>query len=134
MTTQTNFDVKGFEDYLERVELAGQDIDDSVDKALLAGGEVIQDEMLVNVPFFTGNLAKHIQIKGPLRDGNYHSVEVGVIHDAAFTDDETARYGNAQEYGSVKNSAHPYIRPGIDHSKSKVRKTMKESITRDGLL
>lgn len=134
MTTQTNFKTSGFEEYLERVIQAGQDIDASADKALSAGGEVIQNEMLVNVPILSGNLADHIQIKGPEQDGNYHSVEVGVIHDKNFTDEETARYGNAQEYGSVKNEAHPFIRPGIANSKTKARKAMKESLIEDGAI
>jgi len=134
MTTQTSLSTKGFEEYLERIARAGINIDDSADKALLAGGEEIQEEMLRHVPQFTMNLAKHIQIKGPIRDGNYHFVEVGVIHDAAFTDANTARYGNAQEYGSVKNVAHPYIRPGMKIGKSAATKAMKESLKADGAI
>lgn len=134
MTTQSNISAKGFEEYLEKVAQAGRNIDDSADKSLLAGGEVIQNGMLENVPILTGNLAEHIKIKGPQRDGNFHAIEVGIIHDKAFTDPATARYGNAQEYGSVKNPPHPFIRPGFDNSKGAAKKAMKESMIEDGML
>lgn len=134
MTTQTNVKTSGFDEYLEKIAKAGSNIDASADKAVLAGGEVFQDEMIANVPLLTGNLADHIKIKGPIRDGNFHYVEVGVIHDDAFTDAETARYGNAQEYGSVKNAAHPYIRPGATSGKPKATKKMKESLIEDGAI
>ncbi len=134
MATQSSIKTSGFEEYLEKIARAGTNIDASADKALLAGGVVIQEEMIVNTPLLTGNLADHIQIKGPEQDGNYHSIEVGLIHDLAFTDAETARYGNAQEYGSVKNSAHPYIRPGMKNGGPKATKKMKESLIEDGAI
>jgi HK97 gp10 family phage protein len=134
MATQTNLKTNGFDEYLEKIARAGTNIDASVDKALLVGGVVIQEEMITNTPLLTGNLAEHIQIKGPERDGNYHSIEVGLIHDSAFTDAETARYGNAQEYGSVKNAAHPYIRPGMKTGGPKATKKMKESLIEDGAI
>lgn len=134
MVTQSKIETKGFDEYLEKIARAGTNIDDSADKALMAGASVIQNEMLVNVPIFTGNLAEHIAIKGPKQDGNLHSVEVGVIHDINFTNAETARYGNAQEYGSAKNAAHPFIRPGMDHGKHGATKAMKESLVEDGAI
>ena len=119
---------------MEKLVGAGQNIDDSVDKALMAGAPLIQDEMLARVPFSTGNLAEHIAIKGPERDGNFHSVEVGIIHDINFTDEDTARYGNAQEYGTSTMEAQPFIRPGMDNGKGKANKAMKESLMKDGAI
>lgn len=134
MATQTRLSTSGFEEYLEKLARAGADIDAAADKALLKGCEVVQAEMVSLAPKKTLNLAEHIQIKGPIRDGNVHYAEVGVIHDKKFTDADTARYGNAQEYGSVKNAAHPYIRPGIANSASKGKKAMKDSLIEDGAL
>ena len=134
MVTQSSLNTSGFEEYLEKIARAGTDIDASADKALMAGAEVIQEEMLRLVPQFTMNLAKHIRIKGPKRDGNYHSVEVGVIHDIAFTDANTARYGNAQEYGTSSMPAHPYIRPTMTTDKRKILQAIKASLFADEVM
>jgi HK97 gp10 family phage protein len=121
MTTQFKVLTEGVKESLEAIEKAGKDIDDAVDVALLASAKVFQAEMIRLAPERTGNLKRHIQIKGPIRDGNYHFVEVGVIHDIAYTDAETARYANVQEYGSADTPAHPYIRPAIDTKKREAR-------------
>jgi HK97 gp10 family phage protein len=81
-----------------------------------------------------GNLKAHIKIDGPHHDGNYHWAMVGVIHDIAFTDAETARYGVAQEYGTSSMAAQPYIRPTIDEDKGKAGKAMLEVFKEAGAL
>lgn len=134
MTTQIKLETKGFEEYFERLARAGKDIDEAAARALLAGAEVVEYEMLSLVPIRTGNLARHIKILGPIQDGNYHYVEVGVIHRIDFTDANTARYANSVEYGTSKMAAQPYIRPGIDRSKRRAVAAMKESLVQDGLL
>jgi HK97 gp10 family phage protein len=131
MTLTLNY--KTWEKYLAVIEEAGKDIDTAVDKALLAGAQVIQEEMISLAPVKTGNLRDHIKIKGPIADGNYHYCEVGIIHDISFTDAETARYANSQEYGTSKMAAHPYIRPGIDNAKKAARKAMRDSLKKDGI-
>jgi HK97 gp10 family phage protein len=135
MTTKCTLTLnkKSLEEYLEKIQMAGKDIDAAADNALLAGAEVIQEEMIRLAPVRTYNLAQSIKIKGPIVDGNYHYVDVGVINDLAFTDAETARYGNAQEYGTSKMAAHPYIRPGIDNSEKAARQAMRESLKKDGI-
>jgi HK97 gp10 family phage protein len=125
---------KGFEEYFEALQKAGKDIDAAADKALLTGAKVVQVEMQRLAPVLTGNLKDHIKIKGPVQDGNEHYIEVGVIHDLAFTDKRTAIYAAVQEYGSSDTPAHPYIRPGIDYSKREAIKAMKTSLIEDGLL
>lgn len=134
MTTQGAINLKGLDQWLEDLARAGKDVDEAASKAILAGAEVIQLEMRVLAPVDTGNLREHIRIKGPIRDGNYHFVEVGVIHEIAFTDADTARYANAQEYGTSKMAAHPYIRPGWDGGRRAALAAMKESLQADGTL
>lgn len=133
--------IKGFEEYLEKIAQAGKDIDTAVDAALLVGAEIIQKEMQDRTPVgqapkdpHPGNLRAHIKIKGPAQDGNYHVVEVGLIHDEAYTDAETTRYGNANEYGTARMPARSFIRSGINYSKIRVRSAMRKELERRGTL
>jgi HK97 gp10 family phage protein len=142
MVTQGYFDLKGMGEYLEEIAKAGVDIDSAAQRALVKGADILQVEMQSLVPIgdaahgdpHPGNLLAHIKIKGPLQDGNFNYVEVGVINDIDFTDAETAIYGNVQEYGSATNKAQPYIRPAIDNKRRAVMAAMKESLKGEGLM
>ena len=112
----------GMQETFEELARLGRDVDRIADDMLMAGARVLQDGMKDRVPKDTRNLDLHIQIKGPQVDGNFHFVEVGVIHDRAYTDAETARYGVAQEYGTSTMPAHSYIRATMDHDKGKARR------------
>ena len=128
MTTGWKLSTKGLEESLEALVALGRDIDDAAATALLAGCEVMQEEMKSLAPELTGNLKAHIQIDGPHQDGNYIFCEVGVIHKIEFTDADTARYANVQEYGSASTPAHPYIRPGIDRARNKANRAIRDSL------
>jgi HK97 gp10 family phage protein len=132
MATKTYLSTKGFDEYLEKIAAAGRDIDKSAQKALLAGAEVAQQGMKRRVRKDKHNLENHIQIDGPHQEGNYSFVDVGVIHKKEFTDAETARYANAQEYGTSSMPAQPYIRTTMSGDASKIRKAMKQSLEEDG--
>lgn len=142
MVTQGYFDLKGFGEYLEEIARAGQDIDAAAQRAIAKGADILEVEMESLVPIgdaakgdpHPGNLLAHIKTKGPLQEGNFSYAEVGVIHDLAYTDAETAIYGNVQEYGSATNKAQPYIRPAIDSKRRTVMTTMKESLQEEGLI
>ncbi|NMC84292.1 MAG: hypothetical protein GYA58_03300 [Anaerolineaceae bacterium] len=137
MTTHGKLTLNGLEEYLEEIAQAGRDVDEAAARALLAGAEVLEEGMEKRVPVDIGNLRNHIKIKGPEQEGNFIFIEVGVIHDKAFTDAETARYGNVIEYGSASKKgkdAQPYIRPTLAEDKGKARQAMKESLEQDGIL
>jgi HK97 gp10 family phage protein len=131
---KARLDLKGFEAYLEAIAQAGKDVDASASKALLAGAKPMQAEMEALAPEDKGNLKAHIQIDGPYQDGNYHYIEVGLIGKSSLTDADTMRYGLAQEYGTSSMQAHPYIRPGKDRARAKVRAEMRKSLEEDGVL
>jgi len=57
-----------------------------------------------------------------------------VIHDKAYTDAETARYGMAQEYGTSSMSAHPYIRPTLKADNRKIRGAERKVLKEDAIL
>jgi HK97 gp10 family phage protein len=122
MPIRYRLETKGFSEYLERLVQAGKDVDVVADEALAAGGDVLLDGMLRRVPRKTGNLANHLERTEPERDGNFHSVMVGLSRTA---DSNTARYGGAQEFGTSSMPAHPYIRPAIDEDMRSARAAMK---------
>jgi HK97 gp10 family phage protein len=124
MAVRTRFEIKGVDEYLEKLRKAGQDIDAVADRALAAGGEILAEGMRRRVPKDTHNLEKHIGVTAPAADGNVHYVEVGVLE----ADADTARYGNVQEFGAATTPAQPYIRPTIKEDWSKARKAMKQVI------
>lgn len=129
MPIKSRLVTKGFEEYLERLQKAGRDIDVAVDAVLAAGGQVLANGMHDRVAKDTGNLDEHIGVTEPQRDGNIHFVEVGILN----ADAETARYGNAQEFGSSSMPAHPYIRPALDEdmpaARAVMRKVFKEALS-----
>lgn len=128
---KTTLSTKGLAEQLERIIQAGQDIDAAVDDALQAGGEVLVDGMKRRAPVLTGNLAGTIHATEPRQDGNFHTIEVGLPSDV---DAETARYGNAQEFGTANMPAHPYLRPTIDEDGRKAQRAMKNTLVDRGAL
>ncbi len=122
---------KGLEEWLEALVQAGKDVDASADHALEAGAEVALDGIQRRVPVLTGNLKEHLAAGAPQQDGNFHSVEVGLLKG---TDAETARYGNVQEFGSANTPAQPYVRPAFDEDKKKILAAERESLQQDGIL
>ncbi len=130
MTTRAKITTKGFEEYLEKLALAGKDIDQEIHKALEAGADVAMDGMQRRVAKDTHNLESHIKKTEVRQEGNYSYIEIGVLD----ADAETARYGNAQEYGTSSMPAQPYIRPTTKEDAGKIKKAMKESLSKDGVV
>lgn len=113
---------KGFEPFMEQIAKLGKNLDAVVDRALEAGAEVLLDGMQRRVPKDTHNLEEHLKVDGPHQEGNYHYITIGLMD----ADAETARYGNAQEYGTSSMAAQPYIRPTLDSDKRKAGAAMKQ--------
>ncbi len=126
MATRVKVSTKGLEDTFEKLAQMGRDLDAAADAALMAGAKVFQTGMKRRAPKDTHNLEEHIKIAGPFQDGNFHYLSVGVIHDIDFTDAETARYANNQEYGNSSMEAQPYIRPTIDEDSKAASKAMRD--------
>ena len=122
MANRVKVSTKGLEDSLEILSQMGRDLDAAAPEILMAGGEVLQAGMIRRVAKDTHNLEEHIEIDGPHQDGAFHSILVGVVH----ADAETARYGNAQEYGTSSMAAQPYIRPTVDEDGRKASKAMRD--------
>lgn len=128
---KTKLTTKGFEDYLERLVAAHADIDAICDEALAAGGEVLLEGMQRRVPVDTGNLKDNLTVTEPMHDGNFHSINIGLVQGV---DAKTMTYGMVQEYGSGHVAAQPYIRPTMDEDMGKARKAMKKIFVEKGAL
>lgn len=130
MAVKGKLTLKGLDAYLEQLARAGRDVDKAAGKALAAGADVAVEGMRARVPKDTRNLESHLGATAPRQDGNYVYVEVGLVG----ADAETARYGTAQEYGTSKMQAQPYIRPTIDEDGKQIRAAIKASLEEDGKL
>jgi HK97 gp10 family phage protein len=127
MTTRATLTTKGVAETLDALAQAGQDVDATVDRMLQAGGGVLLDGMKTRVPKDTHNLESKLALDGPHQDGNLHYVQVGM---EPGIDADTARYGNAQEYGTSVMAAQPYVRPTVDNDLGKARRAMIEEASR----
>ena len=124
------FKLKGFDEYLQVIADAGKSVDGAAEKAVIAGADVLLAGMQRRVPKDTLNLHDHLKRTQPKREGNFVSVQVGVLE----ADADTARYGNVQEFGSATMKAQPYIRPTLDGDRAKMRRAQREALEADGVL
>ena len=142
MVCRVTSNMKGLDDLLGRVVEVGANVDDAAARAVVAGGDVLLDGMLGNVPVgdatkgdpHPGQLMSTLKRADPIRDGNYTFVIVGMPPDAPA---DVARYGNAQEYGYSRGGKqyppHSYIRKGFDEKKTTARRAVRDSLVQDGL-
>lgn len=147
------FEFKGFEEWLDRVQQAGVDIDESTARAVDAGASVALTGMRQRVRKRSHRLENHIQKSDVERSGNNFSVKVGLLdlgrpgarYGAPRIRKRISRrrnkvypreflYGVVQEFGSAKMRAQPYIRPTFDSDRSKIRQAEIESLKRDGMV
>lgn len=137
MVVRVSFTLKGLDAYLEKIAQAGRDVDAAAGRACEAGGDVLLNGMQRRVPKDTGNLEDHLERSEVEQDGNFVFVEVG-MKPASQVDADTARYGNAQEYGYKRGKNHyppqSYIRASFDSDKIKVRRAQRESLEGDGVI
>lgn len=116
------------EESLEELARLGENIDLAAAEALEAGGDVLLKGMLRRVPVgeapddpHPGNLKRHLECTQPQNDGNVIFIDVGLSRKA---DRDTARYGTANEYGTAKMAAQPYVRPTVDSDMGAARRAM----------
>jgi len=120
--SRSRLNTGGFEEYLEKLAKAGADIDSTTDEALSAGGEILEAGMVSRAPEETGHLKSRIQLIGPVTNGNFHYVEIGLFN----IDRKKELYFFYQENGSPRNAAHPFIRPTFNVDMKNAREKMKE--------
>lgn len=128
--TRSMLSTKGFEEYLEKLAQAGEDIDQIADEALSAGAEIIKNGMDRRAPEKTKRLKNKISIDGPVNNGNFHTVKIGIFN----VKRPEELYFFYQEHGSARGGAHPFIRPAMDEDMKHARAKMLEVFKRKGAL
>jgi HK97 gp10 family phage protein len=124
MPARFSLDLTGFDEFLEKLQAIGENVDAAAGQALEAGAAVAVAGMRARVAVDTGNLQEHIKA-GPVElSGNTSTIEVGIIS----ADGKTVRYAMVQEYGSASVTAHPYIRPTMGQDKGKIRAAMRAEL------
>lgn len=128
MANKGKLTLNGVDAHLERLAQLGRDVRTDAAEALQAGGEVAQEGMKKRVRKDTRNLEEHLVVNAPVIDGNFVSVEVGLIG----ADADTARYGNAQEFGTSSMPGQSYVRATLDNDRSKIRAAIRASLEGKG--
>jgi len=127
--------LEGFEEYLDALMKAGQDIDKVAEQCLEAGADVLVAGMQKRAPY--QEIKQACRMTKVMADGNKRYLYLGVLRG---TDAETVRIAAVWEFGgrtspSPKNPrrhprpgirAKPYIRPTLRNDAKKARAAMED--------
>jgi len=115
-------DVKGLEEYLQRLVNAEKDVDACADKALAAAAPILYESILAGIPVDTGNLRDHLVLNGPYNAGNKHYIYVEID----MQDREQMLYAVYQEFGTPTQPARSYMRTGVSRAKKRASQAMQD--------
>lgn len=135
MTTRAWMTLEGYDEYLDELLKAGQDIDLVAEQCLEAGADVLVSGMQSRAPF--PMIKQAIRRTAVVADGNKRYLYLGILR---TTNADTARIAAVWEFGgrtspSPKNPrrhprpgihAHPYIRPTLRNDAKKARAAEEE--------
>lgn len=97
-------------------------------KALIAGAEVINKEVIKNAPERTGHAKKFLKVSKVSKEKGVKIVKVGI----SKGDNSEAFYLKFHEYGTSKMSARPFMRPAFERKRKEAlevtHKIMKEGL------
>jgi HK97 gp10 family phage protein len=125
------FELSGLDEYLKKVEAAGENVEEAVVKAIDKSTEPVYSDIRA---WALNHLLSGITLEGVnetkvQRDGNFYYKEVGI-------DDEKSRgawHAVFVEYGTPTQEADPGIRMAFESNKKKVRKIQKDVLTKEGI-
>ena len=97
-------------------------------KALIAGAEVINKEVVKNAPERTGRAKKFLKVSKVSKEKGIKVVKVGI----SKGDNSEAFYLKFHEYGTSKMAARPFMRPAFERKRKEAlevtHKIMKEGL------
>ena len=97
-------------------------------KALLAGAEVINKEVVNNAPERTGHAKKYLKVSKVSKEKGIKVVKVGI----SKGDNSEAFYLKFHEYGTSKMAARPFMRPAFERKRKEAleatHKVIKEGL------
>lgn len=97
-------------------------------KALLAGAEVINKEIIRNAPERTGHAKKYLKVSKVTKEKGIKVVKVGI----SKGDNSEAFYLKFHEYGTSKMAARPFMRPSFE-KKRKEALEVTHKVIKEGL-
>lgn len=97
-------------------------------KALLAGAEVINKEVVKNAPERTGHAKKYLKVSKVSKEKGIKVVKVGI----SKGDNSEAFYLKFHEYGTSKMAARPFMRPAFQRKRKEALEKTHEVI-KEGL-
>lgn len=119
--TKASLTLTGFEEYIDELQRAAQDIDQVAGEALEAGANILVERMQSRAPYT--RIKNMVRKTSLATDGDKKYIYVGVLRGAPKRDMIIAM---AWEYGSVNNPPKPYIRPTLRNDSKRARDAMAE--------
>lgn len=119
--------------------LAKQADGETLKRALIAGGLLIQNRAKANAPYITGNLRRSIHIGGA-EELNPEGANVSERTQTPVPEPEVGKYGVAVyvgtdveyaapvELGTARRPPHPYLRPAFDTEKGAAMREVADSL------
>jgi HK97 gp10 family phage protein len=86
--------------------------------ALTAGALPILEQSKINTPILTGNLRRSEKITNFQYSNNGASIDIGT----------NVEYAPHVEFGTIHQSAQPFLRPAFDEKKVEALKQVKDSL------
>lgn len=97
-------------------------------KALIAGAEIINREIIRNAPERTGHAKKFLKVSKVSKEKGIKVVKVGI----SKGDNSEAFYLKFHEYGTSKMPARPFMRPAFERKRKEAleatHKVIKEGL------
>jgi HK97 gp10 family phage protein len=122
-------ELKGFDEYLTKVEAAGRDVVQATKHAINESTDYAQKEMVRGAEKHrrTGAVVEAIEAQSAKQDGNFIYGMVGVNTEKH----PKAWHAVFQEYGAPTFPADPFIRPALN--KNKLRAIQRKALKREGV-
>lgn len=143
----TEFQVEGLDGLLDRLKALPKEISGKaggpVKRSLIAGAKLIADEArrtlqdAINQPNVDGTIAEStgllkssIQVKRAAKPPRGVAEMVSVRVKRGKTPDGTSvtKYGKAMEFGTVKQTGHPWLRPAFENKKQAALDTVVSAL------
>ena len=127
------FSVSGVEEFFEKIEKAGKNVDAACKKAIDAALPVIEKPMREGAERhrLTGDVVGALEVKEAKQEGNYIYGTVGID----FDKHPEAFEAVFQEYGDGHSPEFPdpFIRPAVDDHVREINRTIKKTLQKEGM-
>lgn len=123
-----NLDFSDLDKLQKRLDEMGRKGSTLENKALLAGAEVINKEVVKNAPERTGHAKKYLKVSKVSKEKGIKVVKIGI----SKGDNSEAFYLKFHEYGTSKMAARPFMRPAFERKRKEALEKTYEVI-KEGL-